>query len=520
LSLTNWPRSLSAGPRPCCNWSAFCTSSSPKTHTWLRAWLLELPNLLALLDWLPADREPADVSQWAGHIEQLLARLGRPAALALAVAVRETAAKELGDWSHAAYQAADSAFDRLAQNRDLSGAHRAAQLLLERCLTEGEQAYVGADYDTAMAHFNIGHVLKMGGAAAAALEPLVEAQRRFEALGDARAGMASACLTEQGDCLRGLGRLDDAAVAYEEAIARDGKAGRDRNVAVGKGQLGTVRMLQRLYPEALAAHQDARGIFERLGEPASVATAWHQIGRVHEEAGRHEPAERAYRKSLAVKVQHGLRSGEASSLGQLGSLYDTMGRREEAVTFYRQAADIYVELGDQIREGVCRSNLAGALTTLRRYPEARPELHRAIECDEPYGHAAEPWTTWMILHNLELGDGNPDAAASARTKAIRLFSAYRRDGGENLTGGQTAKLCEGTLRAITDGKPGIAQTQLRELQRGGLQDYLQVVVPKLDAILSGSRDPALSDDPDLDYDDAAELRLLLEHLGVTFPGEE
>jgi len=38
------------------------------------------------------------------------------------------------------------------------------------------------------------------------------------------------------------------------------------------------------------------------------------------------------------------------------------------------------------------------------------------------------------------------------------------------------------------------------------------LLPKLRAIVSGSQDPALADDPDLDYHEAVELRLLLEKL--------
>jgi hypothetical protein len=40
------------------------------------------------------------------------------------------------------------------------------------------------------------------------------------------------------------------------------------------------------------------------------------------------------------------------------------------------------------------------------------------------------------------------------------------------------------------------------------------MLPKLHAILHGDRNPALAADPALDYDDAAELLLLLERLGA------
>ena len=79
--------------------------------------------------------------------------------------------------------------------------------------------------------------------------------------------MASVCFTEQGDCLRDLGRLDEAAAAYEESIRRDEQLGDDREVAVGKGQLGTVRLEQRRYGEALAAYAEARERFTALDEP-------------------------------------------------------------------------------------------------------------------------------------------------------------------------------------------------------------------------------------------------------------
>src|SRR5205085_6014245 len=142
-------------------------------------------------------------------------------------------------------------------------------------------------YDIAVAHIRLGRVLSMGGEAESALAPLDEAQRYFQALADAgntdAAGMASTAITETADCLRDLGRLDEAAAAYLEAIARDKKLDDRRGLAVNKGQLGTVRLLQGRYPEALTTYTEARLTFENLGEPRSVAVFWHQIGRVHHE---------------------------------------------------------------------------------------------------------------------------------------------------------------------------------------------------------------------------------------------
>jgi tetratricopeptide (TPR) repeat protein len=276
-----------------------------------------------------------------------------------------------------------------------------------------------------MAHFQLGSVPKKSGAAEEALPLLTEAQQRFQLLADAgNTGaeyMASAAITEIADCLRNLGRYDEAAAAYEEGIKRCEKLDDRRGTAVDKGQLGTVRLLQKRYAEALEIFTEARKTFESLGEPGGVATFWHQIGVVYKQAGQFEQAEQAYRQALAIDVQQKNLASEASSLGELGLLYNEMGRLEEAANFYRQAADIHVKLQDLRYEGIDRSNLAITLIRLQRFEEARRELPRAIECSKPFGHVAKPWMTWAILHDLEQATGHLQAAAEARRQAIESY---------------------------------------------------------------------------------------------------
>jgi tetratricopeptide (TPR) repeat protein len=308
-----------------------------------------------------------------------------------------------------------------------------------------------------------------------------------------------------------------------------------------------VRLRQKRFTEAIAIYQAARDTFAALGEPQQVAAVWHQIGRVHQEAGHLDEAEAAYQKSLAMKVQAGNKPGEASSRLQLGNLYNRMpGRREEAVLFFRQAAEIYADpaTANPLNEGVARSNAANTLVALGRFDEARAELTRALECKRGLGPNAEPWKTWGILHDLETAVGNAAAAADARRQARADYLAARRQGWE-ITRGPAAKLCQHVALIVIarhpqtppDQIPGELRSQIPQLERALRQQlagwdesvesdkkkaggtpvprYLSALAPKLLAILDGSRDPALADDPALDYDDAAELQLLLEQLSST-----
>jgi tetratricopeptide (TPR) repeat protein len=479
--------------------------------------LLELPNLFALLDRSQAAADPETTIERATSLYSLLQGLGKPRLLERVARVREAADAALGEgWSHARFEASRSRIEQQLATRQLREALAGAQQLLQQAQATGEAAYANADYDLAVACFLRGQVLREGGGAQQALPLLQEAGRRFEAIAIennniAAAGMASKCIAEQGDCLLNLGRYDAAAAAYEEAIRRGEQRGSLREVAVGKGQLGTIRLYQQRYAEALEAHQQARDTFSRLQEPGSVAIAWHQIGRVHEEAGQPEAAEEAYNQSLAIEVRLGNQAGQASTLGQLGNLYAAVLQRpEEAVAFHQRAAEIYGAIGDSAGEGSQWNNLAATFRKLQRLEEARLAIRRAIECKALFGHAAEPWQTWDILAAIETAAGNSAAAADARHQAFGAYLAYRRDGGENQSG--SGRLALAIREALASGDPAEAASLLQQL--AAIPDFANQLpfLTALQAITAGSRDRSLAEDPGLSYDQAAEVLLLIEAL--------
>jgi tetratricopeptide (TPR) repeat protein len=430
--------------------------------------VLELPNLFVLLDLVQRAGDAEATIALTTSLYQLLQTLGKPRLLARVGQVRDAAAAALGAaWNHAWFQAAQTRIEQQLGGGRVREALDGAQQLLQRVRAAGARAYPGADYDLAMACILLARVLKTAGGSEQALPLLDEARQRFEAFATERPGqgaeqMVSYCFTEQGDCLRYLGRLDEAVAAYEESIQRAEQLEDARQVAIGKGQLGTVRMYQRRYPEALAAYAEARERFTQLDEPGTIAVFWHQTGRVYQEAGQPDAAEDAYRKSLAIKMRLGNVAGQANTLGQLGNLYnDVLNRPEEAAAFYRQAADQYVEIHDVTKEGIVRNNLGGTLFKLRRLDEARQEIRRAIECKTQFGHASRPWTSWNTLAAIETDAGNPAAAAEAKRKAIACYLAYRRDGGENHD--VEGRISLAVTQSLLAGDAPTAASQLQQL---------------------------------------------------------
>ncbi len=74
------------------------------------------------------------------------------------------------------------------------------------------------------------------------------------------------------------------------------------------------------------------------------------------------------------------------------------------------------------------------------------------------------------------------------------------------------ELCAAVLAAIKQDQQDETAPTLAQLLEQNEEACLQALVPKLQAILGGDRDPALAEDEALEYVDAAELQLLLEQL--------
>jgi len=354
----------------------------------------------------------------------------------------------------------------------------------------------------------LGRILEMSGASEPALTYLESARTQFDRLGrdgnKSAQRMASVCLAEQGGCLRHLGRLDEAAAAYEESITLSEKLGDLRNAAVGKGNLGIVRYFQKQYAEALSACESAIQSFESLGEPVTVAGYLHQMGMVHEDSNNYPAAETAYRKALGIRVQQNNKDGEADSLLHLGNLFNKMGQLEDAVTFYRQAADIRVALGNMAKEGLVRGNLADTFIKLKRYDDARQEIVRAIECKKPFGHTAIPWFDWNNLSTIEQAQDNTAAAKDARDQAVALYLAFRRSGGGKYEYG--AQLCAMVEDAIQRGTRAEVEAAF-----GQFGVSFQPLIGALRQILDGVRDVQVVEG--LFYMHEVDVLLLLEQLG-------
>ena len=69
-------------------------------------------------------------------------------------------------------------------------------------------------------------------------------------------------------------------------------------------------------------------------------------------------------------------------------------------------------------------------------------------------------------------------------------------------------------QAIAQGDTTDVEQFIAQCSGADADSWARAMIPKVQAILHGERNPALADDLNLHYDDAVELQLFLEALGA------
>ena len=491
---------------------------SPRTLRLLR---LELPNMLALLRDCHAHPQAQRNARITSQLEPLLAQLGIPSALAEAVAVRERAGHALAVWNGTRFEMERLRIERLRDKQALEEALQAARQLLAQAQQAGADAYPGAAYDLGRAHFALGKLLKQAGATEPALRALTDARQQFQALAEHgnhnAVRMAAVADAESGDCLTYLRRLQDAASAYEAALAK--ADAHSASAANDRLQLGLVYQRQGNYAAAAAAYTTALRSFEHLGEMPAVALAARHLSMAHKLGRDMEAALQAGQRALYLYEQQRNRRSTAEVLGEVGQLHQVLNQLEEAVLAYRRMAELYQQLGDGRNEEASRNRLANALIQLRRPDEARQELYRASECNLPESQTARNWAIRRGMRDISQAVADLEIADQARYQAIQKYLAYRRAGGENTNPG--VRLCTQIGDALRECNQETIQALVAKLEQTAASPNVppagKLLINKLRAILKGDRSSALLRDAELHYQYAAELQLLLEDLAEHEP---
>ncbi len=230
----------------------------------------------------------------------------------------------------------------------------------------------------ASAQVNLGTAYDVAGETQKGLDAYREGLEQARADGD-RLEQEAASLRGIGDILINQGKLEAAMDSLRQALETFRKLDASNDAAYVLSRMaGISHRLGRL-DDALVQIQDALAIRQRIEDKDGEVVTLNSLGTVH--LLRKETAEggEAYSKALSLARSYGNRFGEAMSLLNLARYHFDVGDPREALRLHEEAAAQFQVLGFRRGEASTRYGCARALHALGDYSAALQHLEKVVE---------------------------------------------------------------------------------------------------------------------------------------------
>ncbi|NJN18711.1 MAG: tetratricopeptide repeat protein [Oscillochloris sp.] len=244
--------------------------------------------------------------------------------------------------------------------------------------------------------------------------------RRALLLLDARAPERSDVLLRLGGVLELVGRRDEAAECYDEALtlAED----RDEALTLARCRMAIGELARKGGQYDAASRQliSARDGFAALYDRANLAQAINLLGTLAAQQGDFAVAEQLYAESLGIRRELADLNGVSNALNNLGILARYRGDYQRARELQEESLAMRRLSGNRWGIAASLSNLGNVLTDLGELAEARERLEEALLIAREIG---DRWQIANFLNNLanvarDLGDYQVAAATYAESMSI------------------------------------------------------------------------------------------------------
>ena len=223
--------------------------------------------------------------------------------------------------------------------------------------------------------------------------------------------------------LQSSGPWAEAAALHAAAAAAAVRAGDVAGQGDALNDLGAARYMAEEYPAAIAALEQALGIYRDTGNRIGTANALNHLGSVRKVLGDLPGAARAHEQALRIYREAGDRLGEANALTQLGAASYLANETGAAATTLRQAVGIYRVTGDQIGAANALTYLGAVLDEAGDYEAALEALAQALDIHDDTENRIGRANVLNQMGATRLATGDPDGAIVTLREALDIYRA-------------------------------------------------------------------------------------------------
>jgi tetratricopeptide (TPR) repeat protein len=293
-----------------------------------------------------------------------------------------------------------------------------------------------------------------------------------------------------GRLLRDTGRLDEAQVHLEAALALFEDAGDDRGIASTVDDLGKLHWLRGDYEKALTSTQRALVLRRKIGDRRLIALSLNNLGLVYQDSGQFKLALDAFEQALRIRREIGDLVGVSISLNNLGTVaqdqrddrralqlfleayeigketgdrnrialiltnlgetYNRLGDPQKAIHYLKQAEDIADDLGDKLGLAEAARGLGKAYLAQRDYTKARECTARAVDIFREIQSKVQLGVALRALGEVEAaGSAGGEGLVNARSHVLQSIWIFEEIGND-VELARSCRVYAALLRASPD----------------------------------------------------------------------
>jgi tetratricopeptide (TPR) repeat protein len=224
-----------------------------------------------------------------------------------------------------------------------------------------------------------------------------------------------------GRLYRDTGRLDDAQMHLESALALFEASNDERGIASTVDDVGKLYWLRGDYPKALEATQRSLTMRRKLGDRRSIALSLNNLGLVYQDSGQFKLALDAFEQALRIRREIGDLVGVSISLNNLGTVAQDQRDDQQALTLFLEAHEVAKETGDRNRLALVLTNLGETYNRLGDPTKAVHHLKQAEEIADELGDKMGLAEAVRGLGKAYLAQREYTRARECTARAVEIF---------------------------------------------------------------------------------------------------
>jgi len=283
--------------------------------------------------------------------------------------------------------------------------------------------------------------------------------------------VASGRLSE-GDALWNLGRMQEAKVAFKDALRMF--ADSQNLVGVNDAHMRLIDMAceQGDELEATKLYEELRASYESQGNQSGVAAVLDRHAGVLTEQGEVQSAGRMFEEALRIRRQIGDKAGVASTLSSFGDLLEQLGNLAGANAKYQESLTLSMQSEDQSGMAQALSDIAGVLFEQGELRSAQNKCLESLAISRRIGDKTSYAATLFQLGDLDLQMGDLVQARQKYQQSLAINEKAHEKVAETQCTLGLARL------SLEEGKPTTAEG----LSRQAAQEFLVANAPVDEAL--------------------------------------